>query len=256
MFFVIFALLTKNQNKSVAVNQFADLCPFIIRKNKVVPRNSDKNIYFLSVLDFMAKAKHLPISSVNVVGFAKVMQHITETALFSRTFPHISVFLGYHHTGTCSRDSTAFHSYLWWLHSNTVQAKHASTRNRTRKREPFRAFRLTMSHNVKKLPLRLRLKAELKKRTCNGAGMETAVQAARVHKLLAASHGSVGCTLCSSTTRHCVVWSGSTHSSGCRAISGTQSAVRCMGFGVRDGCVAQLQRTTCSVPCGTVCEHP
>ena len=44
--FVIFALLTKNQNKSVSVNQFADLCPFIIRKNKVFPTNSDKNISF------------------------------------------------------------------------------------------------------------------------------------------------------------------------------------------------------------------
>ena len=40
-----------------------------------------------------------------------------------------------------------------------------------------------MSHNVEKLPLRLRLKAELEKRTCNGAGAETAVQTARVHKL-------------------------------------------------------------------------
>ena len=40
-----------------------------------------------------------------------------------------------------------------------------------------------MSHNRKKLPLRLPLKAELEKRTCNGAGAETAVQTARVHKL-------------------------------------------------------------------------
>ena len=80
--FVIFTLLTKNQNKSVSVNQFADLCPFIIRKNKVFPKNSDKNLCFLSVLDFMFKAKHLPTSSVNVLGFAKVMQHIAETALF------------------------------------------------------------------------------------------------------------------------------------------------------------------------------
>ena len=51
------------------------------------------------------------------------------------------------------------------------------------KREPSSAFRLTMRHNVKKLLLLLFLKAELEKWTCNGAGAETAVQTARVHKL-------------------------------------------------------------------------
>ena len=40
-----------------------------------------------------------------------------------------------------------------------------------------------MSPNVEKLSLRLPLKAELEKRTCNGAGAETTVQTARVHKL-------------------------------------------------------------------------
>ena len=80
--FVIFTLITKNKSKSVSANSFANLCPFIIRKNKVFPTNSDKNIFFPSVLDFMSKAKHLPISSVNVLRFAKIMQHITETALF------------------------------------------------------------------------------------------------------------------------------------------------------------------------------
>ena len=40
-----------------------------------------------------------------------------------------------------------------------------------------------MSHNVEKLPIKLCRKAELEKRTCNGAGAETAVQTARVHKL-------------------------------------------------------------------------
>ena len=68
----------------LSVNSFANLCPFIIRKNKVFLTNSDKSIsFFLSFLDFMSTAKHLSISSVNVLGFAKVMQHITETALFS-----------------------------------------------------------------------------------------------------------------------------------------------------------------------------
>ena len=56
----------------LSVNPFGTLCPFIIRKNKAFPKNSDENICFLSVLDFMSKAKHLPISSVNVLGFAKV----------------------------------------------------------------------------------------------------------------------------------------------------------------------------------------
>ena len=131
----------------------------------------------------MSKAKHLPTSSVNVIRFAKVAQHITEAAIFSRTFPHISFFPDYHHTGTCSRESTAFRSYLWRLHSSSVQTKHSSTQHRTRQREHSSAFRLTTRHNVEKLPLRLRLKAELEKRTCNGAGAETVVQTVRVHKL-------------------------------------------------------------------------
>lgn len=53
MGFVIFTLLTKNKNKSVSVNPFANLCSFIIRNNKVFPKNSDKNICFLSTFFFV-----------------------------------------------------------------------------------------------------------------------------------------------------------------------------------------------------------
>ena len=48
---------------------------------------------------------------------------------------------------------------------------------------------------------------------------------------VAASHGSIRCTLCSNTARRYVAWSVSTRSSGRRATFGTQSAVRCVAFG-------------------------
>ena len=250
--------ITDKESKQIglSVNPLANLCTFIIHKNKIFLINSDKNIYFLSVLDFMSTAKHLPTSSVNVLRFAKVMQHITETALFSWAFPYSSFFLDYHHTGTCSRDSTAFRSHLWWLHNNTVQAKHASTQHCTRKREPSSVFRLTMSNNRKKLPLRLRRKAELEKRTCNGAGAETAVKTARVHKLrrrIAQQHRmrvvfKHSKTLCGLERQHTFK----------DAVARLVRKVLCdvWHLGVEDGCVAQRQRATCSVPCGTECKHP
>ena len=62
--FVIFALLTKNQNKSVSVNQFANLCPFIIHKNEVFLKNSDENIYFFFCSGFHVQSK----ASANIIG--------------------------------------------------------------------------------------------------------------------------------------------------------------------------------------------
>ena len=251
--------LVDKESKQIclSVSSFTNLCTFIIRKNKVFPRNSDENIYFSFCSGFHVHSK----ASANIIGqrdqicqgnathnrTSIVLVNVSSFFLLFRLSSHRHVQQREHCSQQPSLVITQQHSSSqirlnMTPHRTKRIFQHLPSRHKTQRGE---ATALTAPQS------RVR-EADVQRCWSRNRRADCACpQAASPHHTAASDARCV-------QVQQDTVWSGAAAHVQVDAVSCLARKALCdvCHLGVEDGCVAQRQRATCSVLCSTKCEYP